>query len=105
MGMMSEENAIIITALIVALVAMLMPFVKRNRYFGLRCSWTYYSEKTWRRANTASAFVLMSASAFTIAFSMAYPRWAVFALAGSLVVATAISLALAYAIYKYELRR
>lgn len=67
----SVTNVIgVLLGLLLIALANYMPKTRKNRNIGLRLSWTWYNDTTWRKSNKFASFVMMIAGIISIIASL-----------------------------------
>lgn len=100
--METEVYLILIVSIVVALVALPMPFTRINKKFGVRTKWSMLNNKTWFYSNLLGAVFLVSSTLATIFAFYYYPSILKVVFISSICVAGVLSVLFSYLIYVLE---
>jgi uncharacterized membrane protein len=91
-------------ALLFFILGSLMPYTKRNWYFGIRTPWTLSSDRVWDKTHEFGGHLIQIAALLILIGTFTQPVITVWLIAGPLVLAALISVVYSYFIYKSEER-
>ena len=103
--MKAEVYLILIVSVVVALVALAMPFTHINKKFGVRTKWSMLNNKTWFYSNLLGAVFLVCATLATIFTFFYYPSILKAVFISSICIAGVLSVLFSYLIYVLETRK
>lgn len=80
-----------------------LPKSKRNAVFGIRCSWTLYSDVTWAKSNRFGGIAFVVSGVLSILCAWFLPgMWCLYMMIAWILSAAAASMIYAYLVYKEE---
>ena len=103
--MENERYLILITSVVIGLASIAMPFIRRNRRFGVRTKWSVFNDRTWFYSNLLGAILMICASTITTSSFFFYPKILKIAFLTSACVAGMLSVLFSYLVFLCEIRK
>lgn len=92
-------------AIVIFILGSLMPYIKRNWFFGIRTPWTLSSDRVWEKTHEFGGRLFQFAGLIIGASSFSSGRWSVWFIVWPLILAGLVSVIYSYAIFSKDRHR